>query len=96
MSVAHEEFSRIADAERQLCEEAGPVIRDVIRAIMARTGLRITEVRVTLDLEQLTDHAHGANCTIIDVDTNPTFNGGQNPTKAREQTGRGRPALNAE
>jgi hypothetical protein len=65
MASQSEEFARIAKAERQLCDEAGPVFAATIRAIAARAGLHITEVRVTLDPDNSADGVSAANCTIV-------------------------------
>ena len=76
MSIARDEFIRIADAERQLCEEAGPTICDVIRDVMARTGLRITDFRVTLDSNGVKDATVSANCTIVHAHFVPAADAG--------------------
>ena len=49
MSISSEEFARFAEAERQLCDEAAPLLATIIRAIEVRTGLCVAEVRVTVD-----------------------------------------------
>jgi hypothetical protein len=69
MSHRSEDFAHIANAEKQLCDEAGPLLAAIIRAVEAKAGLAITEVRVTLDR---TDNSNGvptANCTIIRADS---------------------------
>ncbi len=63
MSERSDEFSRIAKAERQLCEEAGPALVAIVRAIEAQAGFQITEVRVTFDPTDRSMTA--ANCTIV-------------------------------
>ncbi len=65
MSNRSEEFARISKAEQQLCDEAGPVFVAIIRAIDAHAGLRITEVRVTLDPADWSNGSIVANCTIV-------------------------------
>jgi hypothetical protein len=64
MSTSTEEFSHYAEAERRLCEEAGPVIAAIVRSVEARTGLQIAEVRVTFDRTSRTGELISANCTI--------------------------------
>ena len=49
MSSSSEEFARYAKAEQKLCDEAGPVLVAILRAIEGQTGLRVTEFRVTVD-----------------------------------------------
>jgi len=39
MSISSEEFARHAEAERQLCDEAAPLLATIIRAIEIHTGL---------------------------------------------------------
>jgi hypothetical protein len=60
-----EEFARYAKAERQLCEQAGPLLVAIIRGIERRAGLRITEVRLTFDHANLSSDSIAANCTIV-------------------------------
>lgn len=65
MSHEIEEFARVANAERRLCEEAGPAFVAMVRAIEAQAGLSIAEVRVTFDVLDRPDGSIGANCTIV-------------------------------
>jgi hypothetical protein len=68
MSHWSEDFARIADAERQLCDEAGPLLAAIVRAVQATSGLAINEIRVTLDGAVNADGVSTANCTIIRAD----------------------------
>jgi hypothetical protein len=61
MSSSGQDFERYANAERQLCDEAAPLLAAIIRGIESRVGIRIAEVRVTLD----GDGSPVANCTIV-------------------------------
>lgn len=70
-----EEFARVAEevaciskAERQLCEEAGPMLSAIFRAMKAQAGLCITELRVTFDPARSPDGSI-ANCTIVRAHT---------------------------
>jgi hypothetical protein len=67
MSKLSDEFARIANAERQLCDEGGPVLAAIIRDIERRAGLNIAEVRVTLSYDS--ESRICANCTIVRADT---------------------------
>jgi hypothetical protein len=65
MSSSNEEFARYAKAERQFCDQAGPVLDEIIRSIEARAGLRIAELRITVDWANRDDGSIMANCTIV-------------------------------
>ena len=65
MSISGEEFARYAAAERNLSEEATPLLATIIRTIEAQTGLCIAEVRVTVDPANLSKDAGAINCTIM-------------------------------
>jgi hypothetical protein len=65
MSNLEEAIARYAGAERQLCDEAGPLLGAIIRGVEARCGLRISELRVTVDWANSVDGEISANCTIV-------------------------------
>lgn len=65
MSNLEEAIARYAGAERQLCDEAGPLLGAIIRGVEARSGLRISELRVTIDWANSLDGEITANCTIV-------------------------------
>jgi hypothetical protein len=65
MSNLEEAFARYAGAERQLCNEAAPLLGAIIRGVEARAGLRISELRVTVDWANSVNGAITANCTIV-------------------------------
>lgn len=65
MSNSSEEFARYAEAERQLHDAAAPVLATIVRAIEARGGVCIDEVRVTVDHGNRSNEASAVNCTII-------------------------------
>jgi hypothetical protein len=71
MSIPGDEFSLYANAERQLCDEAAPVLAAILRHIEIRTGVCITEARVTVERVQSPDGSVGVNCTIVGVHTAP-------------------------
>ncbi len=65
MSNLEEAIARYSAAERQLCDEAGPLLGAIIRGVEARSGLRISELRVTIDWANKVDGEISANCTIV-------------------------------
>ena len=65
MSNLDEEIARYSGAERQLCDEAGPLLGAIIREVKTRCGLRISELRVTVDWANKVDGEISANCTIV-------------------------------
>jgi hypothetical protein len=65
MSNSNQEFERYAKAERQICDDAGPVLDEIIRSVEAHAGLRITELRITVDWANQRDGSIMANCTIV-------------------------------
>lgn len=67
MSKLEEAIARYSGAERQLCDEAGPVLGAIIRGVEARCGLRISELRVTIDWANGIDGI-SANCTIVQAE----------------------------
>ena len=76
MSISGEEFARFAEAERQLCDEAAPLLATIIRAIEVRTGLWVAEVRVTVDpTNRSKDASASINCTIMRAHLAPSSDG---------------------
>jgi hypothetical protein len=68
MSDLEEAIARYSGAERQLCDEAGPLLGAIIRGVEARCGLRISELRVTIDWANSVNGEISANCTIAQAD----------------------------
>ena len=66
MSSDGDEVGRIASAEKQLCEQAGPLLAEIIRGVEERFGVRIAELRVTMDPSNPANGWSGANCVIVD------------------------------
>jgi hypothetical protein len=79
MSDLSDEISRYAQAERQLGDEAGPVLAAIIRSIQARAGLCITEIRVTVDWASCINGSIPANCTIVRAHAGPPADGHDGP-----------------
>lgn len=65
MSNASDEFARYAKAERTLCDEAAPLLATIIRTIEDQVGLRLTEIRVTVDWAKRSEGSISANCTVV-------------------------------
>ena len=61
MSSDGDEVGRIASAEKQLCEQAGPLLAEIIRGVEERFGFRIAELRVTMDPSNPANGWSGAN-----------------------------------
>lgn len=64
MSTDSDQFGRMASAEKQLCDQAGPLLAEIIRGVEDRYGVKIAEVRVTLDANDGNSWS-GANCVIV-------------------------------
>ncbi len=75
MSNVSDEFARYARAERQFCDEAAPVVAEIIQMIEVQAGLCITEIRVTVDWAKRSEGAISANCTIVHAHNASTSDG---------------------
>jgi hypothetical protein len=73
--TASEEFGRYAEAERRICDEAGPIFASIVRAVEADAGLVIAEVRVTFDRTIRNGEPMSANCTIVRSERAPPVDG---------------------
>lgn len=88
MSNMEEAIARYSGAERQLCDEAGPLLGAIIRGVEARCGVRISELRVTIDWANKVDGEISANCTIVQAEEadgpvhSKTTNGSGDPARA--------------
>ena len=65
MGVDGEAFLRYAKAERELCETAGAVLTNIIKEIEIRHGIRIAELRVTMDRAHSLNGWPAANCVMV-------------------------------
>jgi hypothetical protein len=65
MRVDGEAFLRYAKAERELCEMAGAVLTNIIKEIEIRHGIRIAELRVTMDRAHSLNGWPAANCVMV-------------------------------
>lgn len=61
-------FLRYANAERELCEMAGAVLTSIINEIESRHGIRIAELRVTMDRAHGLNGWPAANCVMVRED----------------------------
>ena len=91
MSNVSDEFARYAKAERQLCDEAAPVLAAIVQTLEANAGLRITEIRVTVDWGKRTHGSISANCTIVHAHNASTSHGPDivGPTASTQPPGAG-------
>ena len=83
MSNSNEEFERYAKAERQFSDDAGPILDEIVRSIEARAGLRIAELRITVDWANRDDGSIIANCTIVRADAVERSDDRRNPRSVR-------------
>jgi hypothetical protein len=65
MSSNGDEFGRIASAEKQLRDQAGPLLAEIVRGVKERYGIRIAELRVTMQPSEAGNGWSGANCVIV-------------------------------
>jgi len=68
MCTDGEAFLRYAKAERELCETAGTALARIIDEIEGRHGIRIAEVRVTMDRSHSLNGWPAANCVMVRED----------------------------
>jgi hypothetical protein len=68
MCTDGEAFLRYAKAERELCEMAGPVLTRIIDELESRHGIRIAELRVTMDRSHSLNGWPAANCVMVRED----------------------------
>lgn len=58
-------FRQYATAEKELCEMAGAVLTNIINEIESRHGIRIAELRVTMDRAHSLNGWPAANCVMV-------------------------------
>jgi uncharacterized protein (UPF0210 family) len=71
MSSAAEQLASVADAEKRLCEHIGPEVARTIEEIEAGLGIKIGEVRITLNPSEIHSSWGGINCVITQADFGP-------------------------
>jgi hypothetical protein len=64
MSIDSEAFTRYAKAEKEFCENVGPMLVLVIQEIEDKHGIEIAEVRVTMDRAGPNGWSR-ANCVLV-------------------------------
>ncbi len=64
-SPAGEHFAPYAHAERELCDIVGPLLADVVKEVEQRNGIKIRELRVTIEPSAPNAMWTGANCVIV-------------------------------
>ena len=65
MSTVSEDFAPYAHAEKELCDIVGPLLADVIKEVEQRNGIKIRELRVTVEPPMPNALWTGANCVIV-------------------------------
>jgi uncharacterized protein (UPF0210 family) len=65
MSTDGEAFLRYAKAEKELCEKAGSVLTQIITEIEDRYGIKIAELRVSMDPCRSANGWSAANCVMV-------------------------------
>jgi hypothetical protein len=65
MCLDAEIFLNYAKAEKELCDEAGAVLTRIISEIQDRHGVRIAELRVTMDWAHSANGWPAANCVMV-------------------------------
>ena len=68
MSRESDQLAHFATAEKELCEQAGPVVAGIIRDIEGRHRIRIREIRITMAPSELNGSWGGVNCVIGQAD----------------------------
>lgn len=73
MTQISDELSRLAEAERRLCESASPLLDAIVSLIERRCRIAIGEIRITFDRTDGSGGFAKANCTIVQatLDTAP-------------------------
>ena len=65
MSIDAETFVRYARAEKDLCQKASAVLTQTIKEIEESHGIKIAEVRVTMDPADSANGWSAANCVMV-------------------------------
>jgi hypothetical protein len=71
MSSASEQLACVANAEKHLCEQVGPLVARIIEEIENRLDIKIGEVRLTMNTSDLNGSWGGINCVITQADFEP-------------------------
>ena len=65
MCTDSEGFTQYAKAERDLCQKAGMALTGIVNEIESRYGIRIAELRVTMDRSHSPNGWPAANCVMV-------------------------------
>lgn len=65
MSIDTETFVHYARAEKDLCQKASAVLTQIIKEIEDTHGIKIAEVRVTMDPSDSANGWFAANCVMV-------------------------------
>lgn len=74
MSRAADQLACVANAERHLSEQAGPLVARIIAEIENRYPIKIGEVRMTMNPSEINRNWAGISCVITQADVAPGAN----------------------
>ncbi len=90
MSPSADHVTTFANAEKHLCEQAGPLVARIIQEIENRYHIKIGEVRMTMNPSAINRSSGGINCVITQADVAPGANrrvGADIADDVRKETG---------
>ena len=65
MSTVSENSVPYVHAERELCDMVGPLLADVVKEVGQRNGIKIRDIRVTIEAPTAQTMWSGVNCVIV-------------------------------
>ena len=71
MSNAADQLARIANAEKHLSEQAGPLVAGIIQEIENLYHMKIGEVRMNVNPSEINRSWGGINCVVTQADVGP-------------------------
>jgi hypothetical protein len=71
MSHAADQLACVANAEKLLSEQAGPLVARIIEEIENRYHIKIGEVRMTMNPSEVNRSQGGISCVITKADAAP-------------------------
>jgi hypothetical protein len=74
MSLAADHLTTFANAEKHLCEQAGPLVARIVQEMENRFHIKIGEVRMTMNPSKINRSFGGINCVITQAHVAPGAN----------------------
>ena len=71
MSSAAHQLACVANAEKHLCEQAGPLVARIIQEIENRYRIKVGEIRMTMNPSEINRSWGGVTCVITQADVAP-------------------------